>query len=188
MSKTTKPVYSEFGRTVGMVPFLEQDEAMKTCRDWTKSKCKCATEIIPMLEKYAELRTMDKIFGIEIPEKDKEGYENIEIYRRKGIKHWKECMPKPYCIPSIGELVLFSTFHWSIYNVNNKITKGDSAIDLYNTVLERIELNDGRCEIKNIEFIKTYRKIIEPEIEHIKENAFKQAYSKTKWTNWWEFW
>lgn len=188
MSKTTKPVYSEFGRTVGMPTFLEQDDAMKTCRDWTNTKCKNASEIIPMLKKYATLRTMEKKFGLKIPEKDKKGYESIEIYRRQGIKHWSEAITQPYKIPSIGELVLFSTFHWSIYNVNKKITKGYYTIDLYNKVLDRIELNDGRCEIKNIEFITKYRKTIEPELERINENAFKQANGHSKWVEWWEFW
>lgn len=188
MSKTTKPVYSEFGRTVGMPTFLEQDDAMKTCRDWTNTKCKNASEIIPMLEKYAKLRTMEKKFGLKIPENDKKGYESIEIYRRQGIKHWTEAMSQPYKLPSVGELVLFSTFHWSIYNVNKKITKCDSTIDLYNTVLDRIELNDGRCEIKNIEFITKYRKTIEPELERINETAFKQANGHSKWIEWWEFW
>ena len=193
MSKT-KQVYSEFGRTIGIVPFLEQDYAMKTCRDWTNTKCQNASEIIPMLEKYAKLRTMDKTFGLKIPENDKEGYENIETYRKEGIKFWKEAMSQPYKIPSMGEMTLTSTFHWSIYNMNKTITKNDKCIEsfgceeLYDNILTRIELKDGRDEIKNVEFITKYRKTIEPEFELIKEKVFKQANSQSSFTQWWEFW
>jgi hypothetical protein len=189
MSKT-KQVYSEFGRTVGMVPFLEQDVAMKTCRDWTNTKCQNASEIIPMLEKYAKLRTMDKTFGLEIPEKDKEGYESIEKYRKEGIKFWKEAMSQPYKIPSMGEMTLTSTFHWSIYNMNKTITNNNDKgfEELYDNILTRIELKDGRDEIHNMDYIKKYKKTIEPEIERIKEKAFKQANSQSSWVKWYEFW
>ena len=187
-SKTTKQVYSEFGRTIGMVPFLEQDIAMKTCRDWTNTKCQNASEIIPMLEKYATLRTMDKTLGLKIPEKDKDGYESIEIYRMKGIQYWKEAMSQPYKIPSVGEMVLTSTFHWSIYSMSKTITGNGNELLLYNSIMERIELKEGRDEIKNVEFIKKYRKTIEPEFERIKEKAFKQANSQSSFVNWWEFW
>ena len=183
-------VYSEFGRTIGMVPFLEQDYAMKTCRDWTNTKCQNASEIIPMLEKYAKLRTMEKNFGMKIPEKDKEGYDHIEKYRRKGIEFWKEVLRKPYCSPSMGELVLFSTFHYSIYNMNKTITKKSEGVEsvLYNDALTRIELKDGRDEIQNIEFIKHYKKTIDPEFERIQRMALKQATSHYNWTRWYDFW
>lgn len=197
MSKTKKTVsfsdstniYSEFGRSIGMPPLLEQDYAMKTCRDWTNTKCQNASEIIPMLEKYAKIRNMEKL-GMEIPHKDKEGYENIEKYRRKGIKHWREALSQPYKIPSMGEMVLTSTFHWSIYNMNKTIMKTNNDIEnkMYNDMITRIELKDGRDDINNIEFIKKYRKTIEPEFEIIQNETLNQIYPKTTWTKWTDFW
>jgi hypothetical protein len=180
--------YSEFGRTVGMSPFLEQDDAMKTCRDWTNTKCQYAHEIIPMLEKYAQLRTMETTLGIEIPKEDKDGYDSLEIYRRKAIKYWGEALPKSYAFPSIGELTLFSTFHWSLYNMNQKITQKSEGVAplLYNSALARIELKDGRDDIRDIEYIKQYRKVIEPEFERIKKEALEKTKSESD--NWYHFW
>ena len=61
---------------------------------------------------------------------------------------------------------------------NEPITFNDS-------ILERIELKEGRDEINNVDFITKYRKTLEPEFERIKEKSFKQS----NWTdNWWESW
>ena len=195
MSKTKKTVsfsdsteiYSVFGRSIGMPPLLEQDYAMKTCRDWTNTRCQNASQIIPMLEKYAKLRKTHKL-GIEIPKKDKEGYDNIENYRRKGIKHWREALSQPYKIPSMGEMVLTSTFHWSIYNMNKTITKenDDIGTKIYNDMITRIELKDGRDDIHNIDFINSYRKTIEPEFERI-QHKINNSESKTSWNKWFKF-
>lgn len=182
-------IYSEFGRSIGMPPLLEQDYAMKTCRDWTNTRCQTAIEIIPMLEKYSKLRKMDKL-GMKITEKDKEGYDNIENYRRKGIKHWMEALSQPYKIPSMGEMVLTSTFHWSIYNMNKTITKKNNDIEtkMYNDIITRIELKNGRDDIDNIDFIKTYRKIIEPEFERINDKTLKDSKLQFNCENWYHFW
>ena len=186
---TNNGVYSEFGVTIGMPRFIEQDDAMKTCREWTNTKCQNASEIIPMLEKYAKLRTMEKKFGMKIPEKDKDGYDNIEKYRINGIKYWKEIIPKPYAIPDMRQMVLFSTFHWSIYNMNETIVKeNNDNSKMYNDVLSRIILKDSIDEFNNIYSVKKYRNKIEPDFERIKITALKQANSSSNYTNWYEFW
>lgn len=133
--------------------------ALKTCRDWTNTDCQNAIQIIPMLEKYNKLQT--RLHNRKkIPEKDKEGYKNIEKYQRQRL-HYKLVYDDDlikqqlYEKPSLEEMHDYSTFHWAIDENRNYDT------EIYDIVLGELDttIYDDE-ENKYIDSIHNYRNII----------------------------
>jgi hypothetical protein len=119
-----------------------------------------------MLEKYNKLQT--RLYNRKkLSETDKEGYKNIEKYRRLGF-HYKlvydDCygylIKQLYENPSLEEMHDFSTFHWAINANRNR----NYDTEMYNIVLGELDTtidDDDNEEKKYIDSIHNYRNIIQ---------------------------
>jgi hypothetical protein len=149
------------------------DNAHKTCREWTNSPCQEAAQIIPMLEKYLELKLLKKNKpDCEIPFKYVHGYDNIENYRTKYMNYWSKVTEYPICLPWMyypgrDEMVDFSTFHWAIhmtYHEIEDIKNNDSRdIHVYKCLLDHLEKPALATKSKyhnEVERIQKYKQII----------------------------
>lgn len=139
-------------------------DAIKTCQDWTNTDCKNAIEIIPMLEKYKNLQTrLHKMK--KIPDNDKDGYSNIEKYRKHRL-HWRFENQYGVLVKTLHENVSiqeahdYSTLHWAIDLIHdNKKTHKDIMYDIVLGVLDTTTHDDDNNDY--IDSIHSYRDIIE---------------------------
>ena len=137
-----------------------RNAALGICKDWTKTRCKTASDIIPFLERYAKLKELDDSRGPKaIPQAFRVDYDVLEEYRTKTMTYWAQEVKstsilsiyfgsKPDCdisivdymtYPSSGEIFEFSTFHWAIYSVSKKITTGSATPPpIYSALLARL--------------------------------------------------
>jgi hypothetical protein len=157
----------------GNVRHLHND-SKGICRDWTKSNCGSAAELIPFLEKYKKIR-VEKKNGIKPKPKDLEDFYVLEEYREKEIHFWNEVMKGGYslnhfCYPGFNELKSFSTFHWAIYMSN---LQDEPEPELYEWVMKNsIDKKNAGAHRDEIE---CYRETLKKEFPRIQgENSEKK--------------
>jgi hypothetical protein len=147
-----------------------RDAAMNVCRDWTNSSCQAAEQLIPMLEKYAKLRALEKSRGIAaFPDnKTRVGYLALEQYRTSAMSFWATqvnrrslwqriwslppndiSIVQEIAYPATEEMYEFSTFHWSIYMTDRRCTSSiDVATEppIYDIVRNELHHDDARLQ------------------------------------------
>ena len=63
--------------------------ARNICKDWSKTACITATDMIPFLEKYKKMKEIDDLQGIKaVPQIYRNDFQVLEEYRVKTMSFW----------------------------------------------------------------------------------------------------
>ena len=146
--------------------------ARNICKDWSKTKCNSATDMIPFLEKYKRLKEVDDLQGIKaIPQIDRKDFQILEEYRVKTMSFWlhEVCNVNEFSMmfgfkrkismdimdfvlnPTKEDIVEFLTFHYSLYGSVKK-NETESMI-VYSLLLSKLSLDQ-------LEIISTFEDLM----------------------------
>ena len=137
--------------------------ARTICKDWSKTSCSTAKDMIPFLEKYKKLKEMDELHGIKsIPQIYRNDFQTLEEYRVKTMSFWLHeiCNVNEFTMmfgfkrkiamdimdyvlnPTQEDIFEFLTFHYSIYDSVKK-NKTESMI-VYSLLRSRLSLDQSK--------------------------------------------
>lgn len=106
------------------------NESLNICKDWTKTDCKCAKDIMPFLEKYTKIndellkQAMGYSLDKPISNKDIMDFIKVQEYNTRVMYFWFDGVKK-YDISlsklniNVNDIKLFSTLHWAIEMTTN---------------------------------------------------------------------
>ena len=161
----------------------QQAKAMEVCRKWTGSPCETAEQILPMLQKYAELRAIQKhYYYVKSPNKYEEDCNTIDAYRTSGINYWIKSQrhPKEFSVTaysSTEDVRHFLTFHWAIYMTNNICAevKGNEGKEpyTYTHVMKHFK-SIGRINTSDAVNILKYRNIVSDNFDKIQKKSMSR--------------
>ena len=137
--------------------------ARNICKDWSKSTCSTAKDMIPFLEKYKKLKEMDDLQGIkEIPQIYRNDFQMLEEYRVKTMSFWlhEVCSVNEFSMmfgfkrkinmdimdyvlnPTEEDIIEFLTFHSAMYRSVKK-NKTVSMI-VYSLLRSKLTLDQSK--------------------------------------------
>ena len=149
-------------------PLLQ--DTMKICRKWTNTKCSESVDIIPFLEKYAELRALDLQIDGTIQPEHIDDYDIIEKFRESHMAYWMYdivILKDKNDFPKYDDIIAFSTFHWAVYMAMNSKKDQPYAYEYAKGLLSH-----------NHPYIDAYRKTINDNLPRIQEKNVKTTNDK----------